>query len=286
MFGGFTDRSNNLWEWDGKAGTWTLKQQLGGLRPSARIGHALAFDSSRGKLILYGGIDETGASNGETWEWDGDTEKWTKKAPGPVPSRWGHAMVFDETVGQIVMFGGSHRDAALGDGELLDTWQYDPAIDKWTNWTYPVPGIWPRARKGHAMAFDPSRGVTVMFGGDVVNVGLGADLWEWSSEFHAWRERTPSPRTSAWPLGRAFCSLNYIGGGQMLLLDRGSPNFLRWNVNTNLWLDVSAGPSATAPPPRAQAISAWDRVQKGLVVVGSGVAFGKEIRTDTWQWNP
>ena len=284
MFGGFGDKSNNLWEWDGKAGTWTLMQQLGGLRPSRRVGHALAFDSTRGKLVLYGGIDETGASNNETWEWDGDTQTWTQKAPGPVPSRWGHAMAFDETIGQIIMFGGAHRDPKLGDGELLDTWQYDPANDEWTNWTYPLPGIWPRARKGHAMAFDPSRGLTVMYGGDVVNLGSAGDLWEWSSHYHAWRERTPRPLPRTWPSARTFVSFNYAGSGQMLLLDKKSPAFLRWTAESNLWESLVAPPPAIAPSVRVQPIAAWDRVARGLVVVGGAVSLGKEIRTDTWQW--
>jgi hypothetical protein len=286
MFGGFGDRSNNVWEWDTKAGTWTLMQQMGGPRPSPRVGHALAFDSGRGKLILYGGIDATGASNGETWEWDGDTQTWTKKGPGPVPSRWGHAMVFDESAGQIVMFGGAHRDPQLGDGELLDTWQYDPATDQWTNWTYPLPGIWPRARTGHAMAFDPSRGVVVMYGGNVVNLGAAGDLWEWASDLHAWRERTPVPLPAIWPLGRNFASINYIGGGQMLLFDDEAPAFLRWNGTTNLWQSLTPPAPAVFPPARMQPISAWDRAIRSLIVVGAPVAFGKETRTDTWQWSP
>jgi hypothetical protein len=80
--------------------------------------------------------------------------------------------------------------------------------------------------------------------------------------------------------------LNYMGGGQMLLLDDEGPAFLRWNVNTNVWQSLTPAAGGKFPPARTQAISAWDRVLRGLVIVGSPVTFGKEIRTDTWQWSP
>jgi hypothetical protein len=125
-----------------------------------------------------------------------------------------------------------------------------------------------------------------MYGGEVVNHGAAGDLWEWSSKYRAWRERTPSPLPPTWPNARTFVSLNYMGGGHMLLLDNQSPAFLRWNVNTNLWQSLTAPMPAAFPPARAQPISAWDRTERGLVVVGAGVPLGKEIRTDTWQWSP
>jgi hypothetical protein len=260
-------------------------QQMGGPRPSPRMGHALAFDNVRGRVILYGGIDASGNSNNETWEWDGGRETWTQLGPGPIPSRWGHGMAFDEAAGTVVMFGGAHRDAMLGDGELLDTWDYDPVADKWTNWTYPLPGIWPRPRKGHAMAHDPSRGLVVMYGGDVANTGPAGDLWEWSSMYHAWREVSPSlaPMT---PGPRVFSSMIYMGLGQMVLLSRESPAFLRWNGNTNEWRSLSSPPPAPFPRSRTNAVAAWDGYLNELVVAGGGIAQGPATLSDTWLWKP
>lgn len=286
MFGGFRERSNNTWEWDGRTGTWTLMQQLGGARPSRRTGHALVFDSVRGRVILHGGIDDSGASNNETWEWDGAREVWTQKAPGPTPSRWGHAMVFDESTGRVVLFGGAHRHPMLGDGELLDTWEYDPAADKWVNWTYPLPGVWPRPRKGHAMAYDPSRSVTVMYGGEVSNLGLASDLWEWSGTYRAWRERTPPTPPPGWPGPRALATLAYVGNGQMVLLGLESPAFLRWSAGANEWQSLTPPAPAAFPRPRMNALAAWDTFQNALVVVGGPVPLGRDVLTDTWQWRP
>jgi hypothetical protein len=58
------------WEWDGAQ--WTLRQDMG---PAPRWGHALAFDSARGKAVLFGGFSAPPADPGvadsvlaDTWE--------------------------------------------------------------------------------------------------------------------------------------------------------------------------------------------------------------------------
>lgn len=59
FFGGFAFINNlqdpavfgNTWEWDGKH--WTHRQDFG---PSPRWGHAMAYDSARQRLVLFGGL--------------------------------------------------------------------------------------------------------------------------------------------------------------------------------------------------------------------------------------
>jgi hypothetical protein len=58
------------WEWDGAH--WTLRQDMG---PAPRWGHALAFDSARGRPVLFGGFSAppgdpnvAGSVVGDTWE--------------------------------------------------------------------------------------------------------------------------------------------------------------------------------------------------------------------------
>jgi hypothetical protein len=106
------DARADTWEWDGEV--WTQVADTG---PSARRGHALAFDSVRARVLLFGG---RGASAlGDTWAWDG--EAWTQVADtGPSP-RNGHAMCFEENDGRAILFGGS---------EASDTWSWDG--ESWT----------------------------------------------------------------------------------------------------------------------------------------------------------
>ena len=73
---------------------WTLKQDTG---PSARQFPQMAYDSSRGRTVLYGGLGSTTGFNlNDTWEWDGDN--WTQVADtGPPGARYELAMAYDAT---------------------------------------------------------------------------------------------------------------------------------------------------------------------------------------------
>ena len=60
----------------------------------------MVYDSHRGKLILFGGGDDTSFKN-DTWE--SDSVKWTQVAnTGPSP-RGGHAMVYDSSNKEILL---------------------------------------------------------------------------------------------------------------------------------------------------------------------------------------
>jgi len=58
--------TGQTWEWDGRA--WTQRQNMG---PIARDGTALAYDSQRDRVVLFGGLNrEGGVANmlNDTWE--------------------------------------------------------------------------------------------------------------------------------------------------------------------------------------------------------------------------
>jgi hypothetical protein len=283
MFGGGTTPGNATWEWDGAFGAWELRQQMSGERPSRRFGHAMAYDAARGKVVLHGGIDETGGSSNETWEWDGTTETWTKKNAGPTPSRWGHAMAFHAAMNRVVMFGGSYRHPTLGDGDLFDIWEYDGAADTWVNKTYPLPPSWPRARRGHAMAFDDARMVTVMFGGEVQALGgATADLWEWDSTTNQWTDRTPNPLPPLWPTARAFHGMAFATDTVLVF---GGSSLWSWNGGDGTWSNLTPAPVRGAwPPARARAPLAWDQSRKVLVLSGGSMMVGANALADLWEW--
>ena len=84
--------------------------------PSARTGHALAYDSARGRVVLFGGFDSSGNVFSDTWEWDGDA--WTDVTPSGAntsPSaRNNHALAYDSARGRVVLFGGFTASTAPG----------------------------------------------------------------------------------------------------------------------------------------------------------------------------
>src|SRR6202453_2046004 len=62
------------------APNWT--EQSPQTSPSARIEHAMAYDSAHGQVVLFGGFNRTGFPN-DTWLWDGSN--WTEASPQTVP---------------------------------------------------------------------------------------------------------------------------------------------------------------------------------------------------------
>src|SRR5207244_2275382 len=125
--------------------------------PSARAGHAMAYDASHGVTTLFGGT-----SVADTWEWNGTT--WAQRASTGPSTRGQHAMAYDASRRVTVLFGG-------GPGYLGDTWEWNGA--RWTQRA----STGPSARYQHAMVYDLGRRITVMFGGD--GAGICGDTWEY-----------------------------------------------------------------------------------------------------------
>src|SRR5262249_54741256 len=68
-----------------------------------RNAHALAYDSDRHRVILFGGADESKVC-GDMWEWAGN--RWTQVSQaGPGPRTF-PAMAYDSRRKKVVLFGG------------------------------------------------------------------------------------------------------------------------------------------------------------------------------------
>ena len=107
----------DTWVWDGA--NWVKKSPA--TSPPPRYGHTMAYDASRGKVVLYGGNSWNDVLS-DVWLWDGTN--WVQELVEGGPSARtgygmvGYAMVYDATRHQIVLFGG-----AEGYGiERNDTW--------------------------------------------------------------------------------------------------------------------------------------------------------------------
>jgi hypothetical protein len=79
-----TSWRHDTWEWDGE--NWT---QLDDSGPSARLGFALASDTVRQRVVLFGGASASFIANSETWEWSGSA--WTQAEETGPAARSGHA---------------------------------------------------------------------------------------------------------------------------------------------------------------------------------------------------
>src|SRR5262249_32272141 len=100
---------------------WTQRQDVG---PSPRFGHAMAYDTSRHRSVLFGGDAGAGALLGDTWAWDG--EYWTQVADTGPSARRDAGLAFDGARVNSVLFGGSGGvNTVLG-----DTWVWNG--EDWT----------------------------------------------------------------------------------------------------------------------------------------------------------
>ena len=224
----------DTWEWDPASGAFKDRTTSG---PGARSQHSMVFEKSTGKVLLFGGgfadsgtsiwpetisysdptvrpgpgpsADGTGIALafGDTWEWDPSKGTWTqlKLATGPS-ARYDSALAWDSQRSRAVLFGGMQKVQAYGDGiPQQDMWEWNPATPGWT--LLPATGQTPTARWGHALAYDPGRGTTVLAGGKDFQTYLGlSDVWDWDPTAGAWKQRLTGSEANL-PAGRMYASL-------------------------------------------------------------------------------
>lgn len=107
LFGGWRvagmTGSADTWVFDGI--NWTELSPA--VSPPERTTTAMAYDSARARVVLFGGGDNDHGYLGDTWEWDGATATWSQIQPATSPSTRGYtSMVYDAARARTVLFGG------------------------------------------------------------------------------------------------------------------------------------------------------------------------------------
>lgn len=173
LFGGgdANAASDETWEFDGL--TW--QPSAAATPPGARQGHAMVYDPTRGVTVLFGGFDAAQSTFVEdTWTFDGAS--WSQIVTPTTPSTAVFpAMTFFAAHDVVVMTG------ALGvPSQPVRTWAFD-GVDWHAGPTAP-PEF--GGRQAHAMAYDESRDLIVVFGGARISFGGALPLdetWELST---------------------------------------------------------------------------------------------------------
>lgn len=231
---------------------WEAKEQVreqpaSEFHPPATFGHAMAFDSERNKLVVFGGRTEQGTLSAETWEYTDSTiaaiaPVWAQASPVvSPPGRSGAVMAFDQVREKIVMFGG--KDAA---GNYLDdTWLYDGLT-----WTQVSPlGLLPDRRADAAMVWNGASSKVMMAGGQTTpDAGQAkkalSSVWEWDGML--WTPRPSLPSTRIRP-GLAYDSSTQtvlVYGGEVT--NWGQTGLQEFNGLT--WSTPAVNASATGLP--------------------------------------
>ncbi len=279
---GGDDHGTGTWAFDGTS--WELlrdgKPVIGNQQeaPTALANGAMAYDSARDRLVLFGGYTVDAVITDDTWEWTG--AKWEQRSPATSPSpRDRITMAYDSVRGEVVLFGG--RD--FGDADYIggDTWVYDG-----TTWTERTPVTNPTQRQFGALAFDERRGVTVMFGG--MNSSTFAnqlsDTWEWNGT--NWTQITPSdPEGDGNPQARAAHKLVWDPARGVVVLFGGTA-FEEdiWEWNGTSWAQRSWSVYGGFGPgfQLQQAALVYEPVTRQVVSFGGTGPFGPNNFVASW----
>ena len=171
VFGGFDENFtvfDEVWTYDLQSlsipgAPWTLQPPAVPGTAPRRLGHSAIYDSANGRMIVFGGQDDSFITGNQLFILNLATMAWTNPtANGTAPTpRWLHTAVYDSTHQQMILHGGN--DGA--GNELDDTYLLSlPAVGTPT-WSSPSVGARPVHRSQHVSIFDPEEDRMVVFGG-------------------------------------------------------------------------------------------------------------------------
>jgi HYR domain len=284
--------------------------------PAGRAYAAMAYDSRRGRAVLFGGGSGCCNQPSDTWEWDGS--KWSTSFTSVFPSpSISPGMAYDSARDVTVLFDNTGSTwewngsswvkratatspparfwtsmafdsargrivlfggSASGGVELGDTWTYDG-----TNWTKMAPANSPSPRFGMAMSFDSDRGVLVLFGGRAAGQRMN-DTWEWDGT--NWIQRSPTTL----PFPRFWHSMAYdaqLGLTVMFGGDHIEPFGLGPMNDTWLWDGTNWTRDWTSATPtyRAGQAMAYESATGRIVLFGGTDELNPgTFYNDTWEF--
>ena len=236
-------------------------------RPQARYDLAMTYDAARGRVVLFGGRDETEGFRSEMWTWDGDQWRAITGDGGCPGPRHGARAVYDSGRDRVVLYGGGANIY------MSDTWQWGDG-----RWQQAEPGRSPPGRFFHGMVFDTERQRTLLFGG---RTGNGPDDATWEAVGAEWEPlrpaQSPSARSSmamAWDHHRRRVVLH---GGREQLAEGERAVGDTWEWDGVAWSPIA---SRMPPPPRMGHAMAYDGARGCMVLFGGKQ--GEAELDDTW----
>lgn len=261
LFGGVTAsgaRLNDVWAWNGT--TWTQVTTTG-TAPSPRSEAAVAYDTVRGQLVVFGGRTAT-AYLGDTWVLR--DRVWNLLTTTGPSARSAAAVGYDPIQGAVVLAGGETSATGLA----ADTWMLDD-----TTWTQ-VGDL--DAVRGARMTWSPAHQRLVLLG------GLGATAYSskvWQFNVDRWTALT----TTGAP-ARAYHTLTTLidqGGIVAVGGTKGEgPSTSNVTLTGDTW---SSATENLGPSSRVGVGVTYDPI-RGVTVMYGGID-GGGVTNETWEWN-
>ncbi|MBI2396151.1 MAG: hypothetical protein HYV09_41695, partial [Deltaproteobacteria bacterium] len=236
------------------------------MSPGVRSAHAVAYDSIRKRIVMFGGYDGT-TQVSQTWEWDGVL--WSLRSTVGPSARQETAMAFDSARGFTVLFGGNSY--------TNDTWEWDGTTWYQRCTTTPCSSTRPAGRSAAAMAYDATRAKIVLFGGHYGSTYY-SDTWLWNGTAWTTGPAGPSARRSSGMTWDSTQSRVLLFGGQT---DTSTYFNDLWSYNGTSWSAVST----SGGPPQARSKFAFAFRNGGRAVLFGGSFGGSSADRlgDTWE---
>ncbi len=231
--------------------------------PGPRSLAAIAYDTKRGRAVLFGGVSQDVLGNtiyhSDTWEWDG--KDWTEvQASGGPSGRMLHTMAYDEKRGVVVLYGGWYQGNAL-----MDVWEWDGQ-----SWKERCPVCNPAGRYYHQMFYDPVLGKVVIYGGSSPDKAFH-EAWAWDGQ--AWNSLAFDAQTPDFSAD----NLVYDTRDQQVIAFLGEDWGGTWTWKGSSW----AKATLSLQPPRRQYFSmTYDPVLDRTILFGGKI--GNTWLSDTW----
>lgn len=238
--------------------------------------YAMAYDSDRDVVVLYGGNATGWPYENSTWEFDGSdwAEVTTSGQPNAV---YGMSLVYDDASNEMLLFGGSDDTDVV----LAETWAFNADNDTWTQLT---PTTSPPARTYAQMVYTSTGTNTdiYLFGGNDGTTYYN-DVWHYDGS--NWAQVSTSGTA---PTARTHHAIAYDSNNDTLLLFGGRDaigtllaDTWQLDLSTDAWSQrVIIGPSA-----RMAHGLVYDAARDEFVLVGGTSSSGDTILNDTWQFN-
>ena len=175
--------------------SWTQLNPAG--PPSARMLHSAVYDSTRDRVLLFGGVGSSLTTNNELWELTltPGSEAWRQMTPVGVPTvppaRFAHAAVYVPSTDQMIVFGG-YTGTFPTIIATNDIWALTLNSGDGT-WT-PVGIGGAPASAGHQIAYDSANNRLLLFGvGDLINQSYSNDVYvrDFPLAINNWQQLTP-----------------------------------------------------------------------------------------------
>jgi hypothetical protein len=144
LWGGFMEEGVEdvrVWAYDYNADSWESMENNGGPQVHWERG-GMVYIPDQDRFLLFTGMreHEDVLVGPETWYYNYDENSWSKIEAGTSPPQMAmYSMVFDPSIGKVVLFGGE-RSSKYAGNITDEVWLFDPQSESWSQMANPAAG--------------------------------------------------------------------------------------------------------------------------------------------------